>query len=132
MNATISIPAGSRPSKCSTCGARIFWGVTTTGKKIPTDPNGVAHFDTCKQAAEHRRPRARGPTSTAAAAPARAAALAEIDAAAAALDAAEDARTSRVLAWDFNGKGKPCPGCGNRHELARGCDGSELKGRNEA
>lgn len=123
---TFAIPRGARPSKCKSCGARVFWVTTPNGKKMPANPDGVSHFDTCVNAAAHRRPR---PTRANAA---KAAQVVLPGAYVAGDEAANDAaiaeRAERMLAWDWNGKGPPCRGCGLRHGPTVGCDGSELKG----
>lgn len=73
-------------SACRSCGAEVFWAVTTSGKRMPVDaepvqgtegnvyivegdpplavvgthtegPTYTSHFATCPQASQHRRPR---------------------------------------------------------------------------
>jgi hypothetical protein len=59
-----------RITRCSTCRARIIWFGTRLGKRMPVDADTVeaadteldlerhiSHFATCKDAAQHRRPR---------------------------------------------------------------------------
>jgi hypothetical protein len=56
--------------RCRTCHARIIWFKTEAGKNMPVDADTVeaddeeldltrhvSHFATCKDAAQHRRPR---------------------------------------------------------------------------
>lgn len=60
---------GEDAPKCKTCGAKVKWATTPSGKKMPLDlgtttarlENGewvtvhISHFITCPQAAEHRK-----------------------------------------------------------------------------
>jgi hypothetical protein len=67
-----AIPAGTRPARCSGCGATIYWIVTergaraplsvgVTGGKAPTDAEpglGASHFVDCPAASRfHKRSR---------------------------------------------------------------------------
>jgi hypothetical protein len=47
------VPGAIRTS-CRSCGAAIAWVTTERGKKAPVDADGVSHFATCPQAAQHR------------------------------------------------------------------------------
>lgn len=74
------VPVATRPARCRSCGARVFWITTAAGKKMPVDcaveggreprpasswpppavPDsglGASHFATCPNAAQHRRPK---------------------------------------------------------------------------
>lgn len=70
------VPAGTRPSKCSSCGAEIFWiehqGRTGKTSRIPVSIDaegrrpqdnqggeGISHFADCPNADKHRRNRTR-------------------------------------------------------------------------
>jgi hypothetical protein len=44
------IPAGARPSRCRSCEAEIFW-IETGKARLPVNPDGASHFETCPQAA---------------------------------------------------------------------------------
>lgn len=46
-------------AECSTCQAPIAWAWTPKGNRIPMNADGVTHFATCPNAADHRRPRSR-------------------------------------------------------------------------
>lgn len=59
-----------RITRCRTCHAKIIWFKTQAGKNMPVDSDTVepddeeldvsrhtSHFATCKDAAQHRRPR---------------------------------------------------------------------------
>jgi hypothetical protein len=61
MARTFPVPAGTKRSSCRTCSAPVFWIVTPRGKRMPVDPGGVSHFETCAQADEHRRPTSSAP-----------------------------------------------------------------------
>ncbi len=56
-----AIPAGTREARCKSCGASIFWIVTTFGRRMPVDGDGLSHFATCPDAAKHRRPKTAAP-----------------------------------------------------------------------
>lgn len=59
----------TRIRSCNSCSAAIIWLVTSTGRKMPTNPEGVtaqdwyfdpkrhvSHFATCPNANKHRKP----------------------------------------------------------------------------
>lgn len=48
------IPPGAEPKSCMSCGARIFWVETRSGKRAPVNPDGLSHFSTCKDAEKYR------------------------------------------------------------------------------
>lgn len=54
---TFAIPDGTPARSCSTCSAVIFWVVSERGRKMPLDPDGTCHFETCPDAAKFRRAR---------------------------------------------------------------------------
>lgn len=45
----------SKPRKCKSCFATIYWIESNNGKAIPVDPDGSNHFSTCKDAAKWRK-----------------------------------------------------------------------------
>jgi hypothetical protein len=53
-----AIPPSEPQRACRTCTKPIYWVVTAAGKRMPVDPDGVSHFATCQDAAQHRRARA--------------------------------------------------------------------------
>lgn len=40
---------------CQSCKATVFWCRTPKGKRMPLDADGVSHFATCPNAAQHRK-----------------------------------------------------------------------------
>jgi hypothetical protein len=46
---TFDIPQGTPARECRSCGATIYWVVTSAGKRMPVDPDGESHFGTCPQ-----------------------------------------------------------------------------------
>lgn len=58
------IPPGAPEKTCRSCSAPIVWIVTASGKRMPVDPDGVSHFETCPNAAQHRRSGAEIPELT--------------------------------------------------------------------
>lgn len=55
---TFEIPEGTRPSRCSSCGAQIFFVKHGgTGRSMPLNPSGTSHFATCSTPERFRRPR---------------------------------------------------------------------------
>lgn len=58
------IPPNTQRSNCSAaeCRKTIFWIVTPGGKKMPVDPDGTSHFDTCVKASKFK-PGARRPAA---------------------------------------------------------------------
>ena len=64
MDGYYPIPSGERPTLCKSCGARIVWTKTETGKPIPLDLSYVrgigtrealTHFAKCPQGREWRQ-----------------------------------------------------------------------------
>lgn len=52
------IPEGTAPSKCSGCGAKVYWTQhPRTGGKMILDPDGQSHFSSCPQADRFRKKR---------------------------------------------------------------------------
>jgi hypothetical protein len=45
------IPPGTLESKCRSCHAVIFWIQPRPGVRLPVNPDGVSHFETCPDAA---------------------------------------------------------------------------------
>ena len=59
-----TVPAGytfDNISKCSSCAAPIMWCLTRKGNRAPLNPDGISHFATCPNAADHRRTKASPP-----------------------------------------------------------------------
>ena len=66
-----AIPRGTPLATCRSCGAVIYWIVTSAGRRAPmslaeagctvptrtTDGTGISHFIDCPHATQHRRPR---------------------------------------------------------------------------
>lgn len=55
-----TIPKGydfSNIAECSTCHADMAWCITPKGNSSPLNRDGISHFATCPQAADHRRPK---------------------------------------------------------------------------
>lgn len=40
---------------CRSCGATVYWRVTSAGKRAPYNPDGISHFATCPQAQTWRK-----------------------------------------------------------------------------
>jgi hypothetical protein len=55
MDKKFDIPKNSPGALCKSCRARVFWIITTKGKKMPCNPDGTSHFATCPDAAQFRR-----------------------------------------------------------------------------
>ena len=51
------IPPATPPRACRSCGASVFWIITTRGRRMPANADGTSHLSNCPNAAEHRRPR---------------------------------------------------------------------------
>ena len=61
----VTIPDGytyDNMGKCSSCGESIVWCHTRKGNRAPLNPDGISHFATCPNAADHRRPRETKPS----------------------------------------------------------------------
>ena len=43
--------------RCASCGATIAWCLTPKGNRAPMDRDGISHFASCPNAADHRRPK---------------------------------------------------------------------------
>lgn len=71
-----SIPAGTPPSECRSCGQTVWWIETAAGRRMPVsvevdgafapsdrrsttqhDGSGISHFVDCPSRDQHRRPR---------------------------------------------------------------------------
>jgi len=115
----VRIPPGSTYVKCKRCSARIVWVTTPRGKRAACNGDGSSHFDTC---GKHAAPKLPAGGDGAELAPLPPAATYTISTEV--TSEGDDARTARMLAWDFNGLGPPCRYCGNRHGAALRCDGS--------
>lgn len=48
--------AGLRPCRGPACGRVVAWHITPRGAKMPVDPDGTSHYDTCPDAGTFRRP----------------------------------------------------------------------------
>ena len=56
----VTIPRGyefDNMGRCASCQAPIVWTITAKGNRAPLDRDGVSHFATCPNAADHRRKR---------------------------------------------------------------------------
>lgn len=51
------VQADAQKSRCTYCRKVIFWQHTMKGNKIPLNPDGVAHFDTCEYQSQVPRSR---------------------------------------------------------------------------
>lgn len=54
----VIIPNGyefEREGVCASCRAPIVWATTTKGNRAPLDRDGISHFSSCPNAADHRR-----------------------------------------------------------------------------
>ena len=40
---------GEKPRLCRGCGATIFWATTPRDKKMPVNPDGTSHWETCAE-----------------------------------------------------------------------------------
>jgi hypothetical protein len=49
------IPPGTVAATCRGCSARVYWIVTTGGRRMPVNPDGVSHFATCPSAGDFRK-----------------------------------------------------------------------------
>jgi len=66
--------SGKDPGECRSCGGLIYWVTMASGKRMPVDRGGQkrvvdvdgtwrvmtafrSHFESCKDADQHRRPR---------------------------------------------------------------------------
>jgi hypothetical protein len=47
----------SNMGTCSSCGADIVWCYSPKDNRVPMNKDGVSHFATCPNAADHRRNR---------------------------------------------------------------------------
>ena len=45
----------SKPRKCKSCLATIYWIKTHAGKAMPVDPDGLSHYGTCPDADKWRK-----------------------------------------------------------------------------
>lgn len=58
---TWPIPAGAKPTTCSSCPTAVYWILTENMKRMPIDAfgptAGQSHFSTCPNADQHRKPR---------------------------------------------------------------------------
>lgn len=54
---TFPIPVGTPEKACRSCGGRMFWIVTASGRKMPLNPDGTSHFASCPDADAHRKPK---------------------------------------------------------------------------
>lgn len=52
---TYEVPLTEPLSRCRSCGAGIYWGVTENGKKVPLNINTTSHFTTCPHAKQHSK-----------------------------------------------------------------------------
>lgn len=71
MSQAVPLPVDNqRVKRCSSCGALIIWFTTANKKQMPVDAatvlaiddhldlkRHISHFATCKNAAQHRKPR---------------------------------------------------------------------------
>jgi len=46
------IPQGTPERKCRSCHATVFWINPRAGVRLPVNPDGVSHFETCPQASD--------------------------------------------------------------------------------
>lgn len=44
------IPQGANLSKCRSCKADIYWGLTDNNKNVPLNLDGTSHYTTCPDA----------------------------------------------------------------------------------
>lgn len=49
------IPEGTDPKPCSSCKAPMYWITTAHGQRMPVNADGISHFATCPDAANHRK-----------------------------------------------------------------------------
>lgn len=52
---TFEVPPGTPVRSCMSCGQRIYWIETRSGKRMPVNADGFeSHFASCPKADEHR------------------------------------------------------------------------------